>query len=121
MKTEAQRIAIAEACGAEIEFEDGSPVNYVVWPEKFRNQDGYSFEYAIPHYPSDLNAMHEAAKILPAYTEGEGPDRVIYHNEIVNILRHTNGTGPFGYEIIEATASQRAEAFLKTITTEEKT
>jgi hypothetical protein len=77
MSPEAQRIAIAEACG---------------WTRYFP-------ESTLPDYLSDLNAMHEAEKVL---TPEQGWEYA--QNLVVD-----GGRGWF------ATAAQRAEAFLRTL------
>jgi hypothetical protein len=110
MTPQEQNIAIAEACGWTIadQGEDGA---YLM-----RRPDGEGCEYwkddmhqacnilKMPSYTTDLNAMHEAEKVL---SRGE----------------HYNQTGGFGrYKTalaevcdeqhpIDATAAQRAEAF----------
>ena len=61
-------------------------------------------------YTQDLNAIHEAEKTL---TENQWPDYSIKLNEISCRLSCGN-VKTCGYTI-SATASQRAEAFLKTL------
>jgi hypothetical protein len=113
MTPEQQRIAIAEAC-------EWYPIKYT--------QDGYADAYkwahpdgrigwglsAVPNYTGDLNAMHEAEKVLTRDQQG------IY--EV--ILRETVcGKSGFWYvphacevfAVSHATATQRAEAFLRTL------
>jgi hypothetical protein len=94
MKPHRQRIAISKACGFK-------------WSE-YSDELGQLVAEFIPNYLVDLNAMHEAEKVL---SRGE----------------HYNQTGGFGrYKTalaevcdeqhpIDATAAQRAEAFLRTI------
>ena len=108
MKPEAQRIAIAEACGWTLDHKGAI------------RADGYRSELwgkppheALPDYLDDLNAMHEAEKLLTedqisnygAFLKGKDNETVsLYapeHREIVKVAM--------------ATATQRAEAFLKTI------
>lgn len=94
MSPEAQRIAIAEACGWKIDpdLEDGelmgtSPKGY--WD-------------MLPDYLHDLNAMHEAEETLGSY--------------IPNFMRYLfilKDISPWCG--VRATAAQRAEAFLRTI------
>lgn len=60
-----------------------------------------------PDYINDLNAMHEAEKILIEQDRWER-----YEDELCNVVSHQN---EFPQEIIHATACQRAEAFLRTI------
>lgn len=95
--------AIAEACGRE------------------RNPDGGWYPdnglrvgtQAIPDYCSDLNAMHEAEKVL---TE-KGVNA--WWAYVAHINR--NNPTPFRAEsAVHATARQRAEAFIKTLNLEPK-
>ena len=91
MNPEQQRIAIAEACG-RVQRPDG------LWfPEgkKYGSQ-------GIPNYLNDLNAMHKAEKAL-----GLSYDR--WTRELRAICERDRRC------IESATASQRAEAFLRTI------
>ena len=95
MNKEKQRITIAEACGweplPEGHFHPDNPVGQTM-----------------PDYTQDLNAMHEAEKVL---SRGAG-----YHQ--------TGGFGLYKTALaevcdeqhpIDATAAQRAEAFLRTL------
>jgi hypothetical protein len=94
MKPHRQRIAIAKACGFK-------------WSE-YSDELGQLVAEFTPNYLNDLNAMHQAEMVL---SRGE----------------HYNQTGGFGrYKTalaevcdeqhpIDATAAQRAEAFLRTI------
>ena len=91
MTPEAQRIAIAEACGfaKDWDFKRAQPCR------------GWCVT-SLPDYLNDLNAMHEAEGEL---NRGSG-----YHE-----------TGGYGLYLValdhdvSATAAQRAEAFLRTI------
>ncbi len=92
MTPEAQRTAIAEACG---------------WKTEYR--DAVSSVTALPDYLNDLNAMHDALKTLNA-------DQMIsmdYHLDVVV------GNGKQGlnceYFLWSASAAQFAKAFLRTI------
>ena len=111
MNREKQRIAIAEACGIVGPFDNR-------WIKEYEEEGGDSYGFTgfekgelvfIPDYLNDLNAMHEAEKVL---SRGE----------------HYYQTGGFGLyvenlglvrcgrlHLIEATAAERAEAFLRTI------
>jgi len=88
---EQQRIAIAEACGWKPDnrgFGWLSPHGYYA-PE--------------PDYLNDLNAMHEAMKTLSLKMG-------------IEFCNHLNDMGILGdWDMLTATAAQRAEAFLKTI------
>jgi hypothetical protein len=95
-------IAIAEACGWKFipEYyhgEDQPPEFTTVTPDG-RHLCGY-----YPDYLNDLNAMHEAEKILTAQ------QRRSYVNCIFNLPVSECESNTF------ATAAQRAEAFLRTI------
>lgn len=105
MKTELQRIAIAEACGwqrdktTDAEFEKSRIRDIWVTPDGKRLIHGIS---GTPDYLYDLNAIHEAEKTL---TQSQ---RVDYMNALGQICG-TQQEKPF------ATAAQRAEAFLRTL------
>jgi hypothetical protein len=94
MTPAAQRIAIAVACGwTDTQIIDG----------KYGQTD-------VPDYLNDLNACHEMEKVL---TLGQ---RVIYADNLCIIWTGRDDRAvPIWFWITEATASQRAEAFLRTI------
>ena len=115
MKPEAQRIAIAEACGwvhhpieavgAQAQIFDGR-----VW---FRhpNSNTIACPRDLPDYLSDLNAMHEAELTL---TE-DFREEYLYQ---LGIVAKTNTHSDYMKNLwlgTTATASQRAEAFLRTL------
>ena len=103
MNTEKQRIAIAEACGwKEIADWGAGGINGKHPTEPWVE--------VIPDYLADLNAMHEAEKVL---TVGQ---RIEYVRDIGFIFTGRNERAiPDWWMIHEATAAQRAEAFLRTI------
>ena len=84
MTPEAQRIAIAEACG---------------WKTGYRDPEAW---HPLPDYLNDLNAMHDAEKVLTS----EQVTSYVYSLESMNERWSTPAF---------ATASQRAEAFLRAI------
>lgn len=91
-----QRIKIAEACGIAVEDGDHSPGT--PWP-------------ALPDYLNSLNAMHEAEQFyFTSYATSASFELRIsfYCAELHKLL-------PPGASIAHATATQRAEAFLKTL------
>ena len=90
MNQEQQRIKIAEACGF-------SNINSVCW-----RGHAALHERRIPDYFSDLNAMHEAEKVLTKEQR----------RKYVRTLFQTTNTD---WDSHCATAAQRAEAFLKTL------
>ncbi len=90
MSPEVQRIAIAESVGIHLHDGDHAPSNY-------------TFVSDLPDYLHDLNAMHEAEKTLFPKHEAK------WAMTMSEVCGHS-------WRIIyTATASQRAEAFLKTI------
>lgn len=104
MIPEAQRIAIAKACGWKIwaSYDDGSifydsPENYSGGNilARYPDLDGSN---KLPDYLNDLNAMHEAEKKLTT-------DELWDYCDLLDGLN--------GGHI--ATAAQRAEAFLRTL------
>jgi hypothetical protein len=95
MTPEQQRIAIAGACGwTDTQIIDG----------KYGQTD-------VPDYLKDLNAMHKVEKVLTV------AQRITYANQIGVVLSggSVGRAIPNWWFIHEATASQRAEAFLRTI------
>jgi len=103
MKDEQINIAIAEVCGwIIIKACDGSLIG------KPKNEQGPMDE--IPDYCNDLNAMHEAEKVL---TDVQS---TFYWKTLSELVNNTVGHDfDNQFECIHATAAQRARAFLKTI------
>ena len=95
MKPKAQIIAIAEACGYDL--------------EKYRTYDMSINYVALPKYTTDLNAMHEAWCHLDAEQH-----KLFRHNLQGIAIRDGRICGPCA-SVCNTTASQRAEAFLRTI------
>lgn len=111
MSPEAQRIAIAEACGwakcrLAIKGAGGgmrTPTAYGFPPER-------NYEAPCPDYCRDLNAMHEAEDHLDDCPEnGDASEWAIYRSELRSVCEREE------IDIIHSTAAQRAEAFLRTI------
>jgi hypothetical protein len=113
MTPEEQRIAIAEACGLST-----FPLN-ATWGRGLCERDDGT-PTTLPDYPNDLNAMHEVEKTLTDRQwfheikdsqEGE----ICYWTCLWHIVARdskTNGSTRLRHE---ATARQRAEAFLRTL------
>lgn len=105
MTPEQQRIAIAEACGWVPDVR-GNGIWYA--PKEHGPKQ-------LPDYLNDLNAMHEAEKVL----RQNQFHFVDYYGNLFKVISgksHYDGDiGYFGFELVNATASQRAEAFLRTI------
>lgn len=111
---EEQRIAIAEACGwKRLSKAVRIQKNYTGYANCFWS-DPFGFpDEDCPNYLNDLNAMHEAEKVLQAKCK-YWPD---YIDELSKLF-------PFDFpkqdetnwsQMCHATAAQRAEAFLKAI------
>lgn len=90
MNPEQQRIAIAEACG---------------WKTGYRDPEAW---HPLPDYLNDLNAMHEAEKILAEDNREE------YLNILYGVCNPHSMIND-AWNLNCATAAQRAEAFLRTI------
>jgi hypothetical protein len=99
MNPEQQRIAIAEACGYK-GVTTGVTEGTIKVITGFKN---HNFDEEIPDYLNDLNAMHEAAKVL------KSKERMQWSDWLHKIA------GYHSYDLAQATAAQRAEAFLRTL------
>lgn len=118
MNHEKQRIAIAEACGwtKHIEYISGftdlpeggkRQVQRIGW----KNPRGIfhtTKSYWPPDFIADLNAMHEAEKVLPH------DKRRAYGIALLDVIERS-GTDPDRFNHIHATAAHRAEAFLRVL------
>jgi len=112
MKPEEQRIAIALALGYTYEDRaityDGAKILFRLW----RSPNGGGIERSgSPNYPGDLNAMHAAwLTLLPS-------EKDKFESELYSIVigeAEYNRNDDAGW-ITNATAAQRAEAFLRTL------
>ena len=99
MNKEQQRIAIAEACGWNHWFNG--------WNKLEDNTSPLILTEQLPDYLNDLNAMHEAEKIVT--------NLYVYGQALAKIIMTEVGQCRGLYPCIIATASQRAEAFLRTL------
>ena len=106
MTEEQQRIAIAEACGW---VADG--------PDKtFFRQEGVGLPtMSLPDYLHDLNACHEMEKTLRGKTVDEQYLPCVYEDLLSDIVAGGPENLRSTWMSVTATASQRAEAFLRTI------
>ena len=95
MNTDKQRIAIAEACGWKCPC--GFKEAFACWvrPSAMEHQTEW-----LPDYLVDLNAMHEAEKVLD-------------YNQLCDM--ENSISFQFGAMRFNSTAAHRAEAFLRTL------
>jgi len=94
MTPQQQRIAIAESQG-------------LTDREWICANGEWCFSDLVPNYCDDLNAMHEAEKILTRI------QRLFYQVSLMKLQKADLVAGR--WDLIHATARQRAEAFLRTI------
>ena len=94
MTPEQQRIAIAEACG---------------WKTGYRDPEAW---HPLPDYLNDLNAMHDAEKVL---TQDQMIDYSRHVGKLVTSHLPASRAAWMDFKLINSTAPQRAEAFLRTI------
>jgi len=118
MSPEEQRIAIAEACGWQDLREEMAYVDWVASRELWgcRREDD-DMRKEVPDYPNDLNAMHEAVEKLTTR------QKLAYAEHLMDACRAypVGGVPDWHHDrkgltaVSQATAAQRAEAFLKTL------
>lgn len=101
MTPQAQRIAIAEVCGWKCS-------KFGWWSHPTLPDNGGSM-HDCPDYLNDLNAMHQAEKVLRSGLKDEQWSAYTCN---VNTAVGTRGIWK---AICHATAAQRAEAFLRTL------
>lgn len=97
MTNEQKRIKIAEICGWKLKPERFAISQLPVW----HNPSGWPQE--LPDYLDDLDAMHDAELLLTAEQRG------VYLRVLAGITLASDCLE----QAVFATASQRAEAFLK--------
>ena len=100
MTIQEQTIAIAESMGWTEDKSDnrGLPPH--------ANAGDYQ---ELPNYTSDLNAMHEVIRSLSK------TDRKEYNKELARVTHGERAESPDIFYLIEATAAQRAESYIKVI------
>jgi hypothetical protein len=111
MNKEKQRIAIAEACGWKMHDHPDCLAKKEGWVSRgwetwVMNPSGLLvFKHDIPNYLNDLNAMHQAEKVLRDDREAA----------FRGWLWLAHGQPEMRCAIVHATAAQRARAFLETL------
>jgi hypothetical protein len=110
MTNEQINIAIAKACGwKNLEIEDFSEYGVPCFMLMGSNHTGTRL--MPPDYCNDLNAMHEAEKIL---TTKQKQRYAIALSDDLSDSAPTDSCHTVWSDTIHATAAQRAEAFLRT-------
>jgi hypothetical protein len=110
MKKEQQRIKIAEACGWS-DFNSAKHEGAIQYGRKPLS----SFNsWEVPDYLNDLNAMYEAKQSL---WKMDWSYRHIFNDHLANIIkgRIVNRNEWDAETLLDATAEQQAEAFLRTL------
>jgi len=111
MTPEAQRIAIAEACGWTINTVP--PLAGMGWPpnipDRFRTYDNAQM---LPFYTADLNAMHDVEKLLDEKLVNRYIMELSKVTMRLNFKKQPHRIAGFQ---CHASAAMRAEAFLRTI------
>lgn len=102
-----QRIKVAELCGWKREPWDSMAPNLDRWTHPDYPSTNVSGTRALPDYLNDLNAMHEAEKLIPQELKQEWSSKLYW-------LLYTNP--PKLWRVSQATAAERAEAFVLTMT-----
>lgn len=105
MKEEQINIAIAHACGWKYLGSARDNVRTIIIENNWESPSGEIC--MLPNYCNDLNAMQEAWFLLSS------EDKFVFERELQRIM--LNSGDLIRHWLISATASQRAEAFLRTI------
>lgn len=113
MNEQEQRIAIAEFCGWKWRWKDSQQL---VRQWSSPKDNSRFFDNELPDYCHDLNAMHEAEKVLKGSINDEHSEVSGYSENLTTVIYGDGELESIWFaDLIRATASQRAEAFLKTI------
>jgi hypothetical protein len=107
MTPEQQRVAIAEACGWK-NVDAGSGRVWGVTTRHKGTPSEFDVCVDVPNYPFDLNAMHDAEKMLTV-------DQFEQYRWILWDICKQVRVKDWYRCYLSSTASQRAEAFLRTI------
>lgn len=110
MSPESQRIAIAEYCGYKL-HERGITAPSGTFSPRY----AMPVISLLPDYLNDLNEIHKAEKIL---NRSQWGDYCFWLTETIDISQpvpHASQTAEERFLTLHATASQKAEALLRTI------
>jgi hypothetical protein len=112
MSPDQQRTAIAKACEwTDIRRQRLYAGDQDLWGTKLTG--GEKHRNRLPDYLNDLNACHEMEKVL-TFEQAE-----FFEDELCDVAKTKNDVmenpAPWRFSVCHATASQRAEAFLRTL------
>jgi hypothetical protein len=118
MNENQQCIAIAEVCGAVWQSDNfGNRMLVDVSKDSVLFIDVHGgFKIGLPDYLNDLNAMREAEKVLTDRHRTDYEGKPGYPENLASVIgiNYDSYDGIVDYfSLLHATASQRAEAFLK--------
>jgi len=105
MTPEAQRAAIAEACGWRFVGQDVSLKEEAIMCWVAPGDEPHQ-QKKIPDYLNDLNAMHEVEKTLT------GEQEAIYRQMLCAVMDEPEWSP---WRVVSAPADMRAKAFLRTL------
>jgi len=118
MTPENQRIVIAKAHGFSVIFNEGKELHELIapsgrweFPWDADGEEAHCWSYA-PDYLNDLNAMHEAWLSIPDEWKSKFERELhclVIGEHARNFVMHQE------QRVTNASAAQRAEAFLKTL------
>lgn len=122
MTPDEQRIALAELCGWKDIYRGSRKGNAAtngntLWATKDAPSTNYPREYSVvPDYLNDLNAVHEAEKMLTD-EQRERYANTLYRMPAFDAIKDTYEDILFDavFKLIHATAAQRTEALLRTL------
>jgi len=103
------RTRVAELCGYVLDPIYASAVD-PIWDNGMERCHADQ----LPDYPNDLNAMHEAEKVIAPFYTGVRPNDTDYDKNLRITMLPTADT-PVRVPTFKATAHQRAEAFVLTM------
>jgi hypothetical protein len=116
MTPEAQRIAIAKACGWVAKHYTDDGIGYTVafqpdgaWAGSTSGHCGLHPSQGLPDYLTDLNAMHEAESCL------DSAQARAYAERLAGSPNRTPEGSACVWKALRATAAQRAEAFIRVL------
>lgn len=123
MSPEAQRVAIAEACGwknihvGTTEAHGYEVVGLVGYPPGIEPHFGAACQEAVPDYLNELNAMHRTEASLTDEQRAKFVLELHFATEgdLTAGLENAFDCTQYIFPVLHATAAERAKAFLRTV------